>query len=64
MDVQEVMRRKIWKEESTTIEWKSENLKIIISRMKGWQLETFKESYNYKVNNGVSLYKKSLLKKN
>ncbi len=56
--------KKIWKEESTTIEWKSENLKIIISRMKGWQLETFKESYNYKVNNGVSLYKKSLLKKN
>tara|TARA_B100000674_G_C37142734_1_gene602870 strand:- start:145 stop:408 length:264 start_codon:yes stop_codon:yes gene_type:complete len=56
--------KKIWKEESTTSEWKSENLKIIISRMKGWQLETFKESYNYKVNNGVSLYKKSLLEKN
>ena len=56
--------KKIWKEESTTIEWKSENLKNIISRMRGWQLETFKESYNYKINNGVSLYKKSLLKKN
>ena len=52
-----------WKDEKTTNNWKSENLKIIISRMKGWQLETFKESYNHKINQGISLYKKKLLEK-
>ena len=29
-------------------QWKEENLKLIISRMQGWQLETFKESYSHK----------------
>ena len=53
--------KKSWKDENTSNEWKSKNLKIIISRMKGWQLETFKESYNHKVKQGISLYKKSLL---
>ena len=32
----------IWKEESTKNEWKEQNLKIIITRMKGWQQTTFK----------------------
>jgi hypothetical protein len=31
--------------------------------MQGWQLETFKESYEYKKNKGISLFKKNLLKK-
>jgi hypothetical protein len=31
--------------------------------MKGWQLETFKESYGHKINNGISLFKKKLLEK-
>ena len=53
----------MWKEERTTNEWKSANLKIIITRMKGWQLETFKESYKHKINQGISLYKKKLLEK-
>ena len=53
----------IWKEETTTITWKDENLKILIQRMSGWQLETFKESYENKIKTGVSLYKKSLIKK-
>ena len=53
--------KKLWKDESTNNEWKSENLKLITSRMKGWQLETFKESYNHKKNEGVSLFKKNLL---
>ena len=35
----------IWKDENTTNEWKSKNLEEISTRMKGWQLETFKESY-------------------
>ena len=55
--------KKIWKKNETSIEWKSKNLEIIISRMKGWQLETFKESYNYKVINGISLFKKNLINK-
>ena len=55
--------KKLWKDDTTTNEWKSENLKIIITRMKGWQLETFKESYKHKINEGISLFKKNLLKK-
>ena len=53
--------KKFWKDESTSNQWKVENLKIIICRMQGWQLETFKESYNHKKNEGVSLFKKNLL---
>ena len=53
--------KKFWKDESTSNQWKVENLKIIIGRMQGWQLETFKESYNHKKNEGVSLFKKNLL---
>ena len=34
----------------------------IQKRLNGWQLESFKESYQHKVNNGVSLYKKANLK--
>ena len=55
--------KKLWKNENTNDEWKSKNLKLITSRMKGWQLETFKESYDHKINNGISLFKKSLLEK-
>ena len=51
--------KKIWKDEQTTEEWKKNNLKEITKRMSGWQLESFKESYKYKVNNGISLFKKS-----
>ena len=50
-----------WKDENTTNDWKEENLKIVLTRMKGWQLETFKESYNYKKNKGISLFKKKSL---
>ena len=53
--------KKIWKDERTDEKWKEENLKMIINRMKGWQLETFKESYNHKKNKGISLFKKNLL---
>ena len=49
----------IWKDEKTTEEWKKNNLKEITKRMSGWQLESFKESYRYKINNGISLFKKS-----
>jgi len=53
----------LWKDKKTTNEWKSKNLEDIISRMKGWQLKTFKESYNHKIKNGISLFKKDLLNK-
>ena len=55
--------KKIWKYEHTTNGWKSDNLKKILIRMEGWQLETFKESYKHKINQGISLYKKKLLEK-
>ena len=55
--------KKSWKDENTPDEWKMNNLEEITSRMKGWQLETFKESYDHKVRQGISLYKKSLLVK-
>ena len=53
--------KKKWKDENSTSDWKEENLKIIISRMQGWQLNTFKESYEHKKKKGVSLFKKNLL---
>ena len=53
----------LWKNEKTSNEWKSKNLEDIISRMKGWQLATFKESYSHKIKNGISLFKKDLLNK-
>ena len=51
--------KKIWKNEKTTKEWKKNNLNEITKRMSGWQLESFKESYNYKIKNGISLFKKN-----
>ena len=55
--------KKLWKNENTSNEWKIKNLELITSRMKGWQLETFKESCGHKINNGISLFKKKLLEK-
>ena len=54
--------KKKWKDEKTTDQWKIENLKQIQKRLNGWQLQSFKESYEYKVNNGISLFKKNNLK--
>ena len=51
-----------WKDENVSDYWKEENLKIIITRMQGWQLATFKESYDHKKVKGISLFKKNLLK--
>ncbi len=39
---------------------KKENIKILKKRLSGWQLESFEESYTYKIENGISLYKKNL----
>tara|TARA_B100000959_G_scaffold261815_1_gene299685 strand:- start:703 stop:981 length:279 start_codon:yes stop_codon:yes gene_type:complete len=54
----------IWKNENTKMDWKKENLELLIQRMSGWQLETFKESYSNKIKTGFSLYKQNLSKKN
>ena len=32
----------------------------IQKRLSGWQLESFKESYQHKIENGISLFKKNL----
>ena len=53
--------KKLWKDESTKKTWKEKNLKLITSRMQGWQLETFEESYSYKKDKGISLFKKKQL---
>ena len=50
--------KKIWKDVNTSNKWKKDNLDDIQNRMKGWQLETFKESYENKLREGLSLYKK------
>ena len=55
--------KKIWKDESIKDEWKLNNLQEIQTRMSGWQLETFKESYKHKTDHGISLFKKDLLEK-
>ncbi len=50
--------KKIWKDQETSDSWKKKNLEEIKKRMKGWQLESFEESYRYKTKNGISLFKK------
>ena len=52
--------KKKWKLHETTNEWKTTNLETIKKRLSGWQLESFNESYEHKINNGISLFKKSL----
>jgi len=54
--------KKNWKLEKTTDEWKQKNMQEIQKRLTGWQLESFKESYKNKLENGISLFKKELLK--
>ena len=56
--------KKMWKNESTKFIWKKENLKLLIQRMSGWQLETFQQSYSNKIKTGLSLYKQSIIKIN
>jgi hypothetical protein len=50
--------KKIWEDEKTTEEWKKNNLEEITKRMSGWQLNSFKESYEHKIKSGVSLFQK------
>ena len=59
-----IQERQIWKNPDTTEEWKTNNIKEIRKRLRGWQLESFEESYEHKIKNGISLFKKSLKKNN
>ena len=54
--------KKIWKAQDTTDEWKRKSLIEIRKRLEGWQLESFEESYKHKIENGISLLKKEMLK--
>ena len=54
--------KKILKLKDTTDDWKKENIEIIKKRLTGWKLESFEESYTYKIENGISLFKKNLKK--
>ena len=51
--------KKNWKDKNTSDKWKKQNLKDIQNRLNGWQLESFKESYNHKVNKEITLFKKA-----
>ena len=51
----------IWKDKDTTNEWKLNNLKDIQSRMDEQTIKNFKESYEFKLKNGISLIKKKKL---
>ena len=54
--------KKLWKLEDTTDLWKNDNFTNIQKRLTGWQLESFKDSYEHKLKNGISLFKKNLIK--
>ena len=49
--------KKTWKNPNTNNEWKTKNLSDIQKRMNGWQLESFRESYKFKAENGISIIK-------
>ena len=54
--------KRTWKLEDTTSEWKKINLEDIKKRLSGWQLESFNESYKYKINKGMTLFRKNIIK--
>ena len=54
--------KKTWKDSLTSDNWKKQNLEEIQTRLKGWQLKSFKESYKHKIEKGISLIKKESLK--
>ena len=55
-----IEEKKNWKLTETTDQWKKDNIIQIKKRLTGWQLESFEQSYTYKIENGISLFKKYL----
>ena len=63
MAVVEVMKKKkLGNLKILLMNGKKKNIKEIKKRLNGWQLESFEESYTYKIENGISLFKKNLKK--
>ena len=54
--------KKTWKAVETGDACKKKNIQEIKKRLSGWQLESFKDSYKNKIENGISLFKKENLK--
>ena len=54
--------KNIWILYETKDDLKSNNLETIRKRLSGWQLDSFNESYEYKIKNGLSLFKKNFNK--
>ena len=46
-----------WKDDKISNEWKENNIKEIMERMTDSQLKNFRESYDFKKKNGISLVK-------
>ena len=55
--------KKIWKNPTTTNDWKKKNLNTLIGRMTETQIKTFEQSYKEKVEFGKLVYSKKLKKK-
>ena len=55
--------KKNWKDPNTKDLWKQNNLTQVFIRLTGWQLQSFKESYDHKVKNGKPLNNKIIEKK-
>ena len=52
--------KKTWKSHDTSDLWKEQNLVEVQKRLTGWQLQSFKDSYKNKLENGISQYKKNM----
>ena len=55
--------KQAWKDENTLNQWKLDNIESLQKRMQGWQLETFNQSYEFKKEKGMSLFKFNIEKK-
>ncbi|MEK9650183.1 MAG: DUF1289 domain-containing protein [Gammaproteobacteria bacterium] len=53
--------KQAWKNPETKEKWKKEQLSVLKSRMSGFQLKAFTQSYNYKKKSGTSLIKEARL---
>jgi len=51
----------LWKNPETSNSWKKENLKILRERLVGWQQKAFDQSYQTKVDTGMSLIKQKIV---
>jgi len=55
-----MMKKKFGNLKTHLMSGKKKNITEIKNRLNGWQLESFEESYDYKIKNGISLFKKNL----